>query len=142
MKEFRKVVEIPVNEIEKQREKRKNKFGITYTKKGDYYYPDLGLPEQDNDFIINHYGRERLEFLKEHKKVEYQNMVRNCTLVKHLKDVQDRAERMRIANIKAFAIAANVTEELKQKDQLKWVGMMNNISNSVDELIRIEIIYN
>lgn len=130
-----------VIETEHQRELRCNKFDITYTKIGDYYYPDLGLPEQDKEFILDHYGRERLEYLKEYKPVEYQTMVSNCTLVDHLKEVQDRAEKMRIANIKAFAAIANVTEELKQKNQLEWVGKMNNISNTVDELIRCEVIY-
>ena len=35
----------------------------------------------------------------------------------------------------------NITEELKATDQLKWVGLMNNIKNSVDEIILKELIY-
>ena len=48
---------------------------------------------------------------------------------------------MRIANIKAFAEEANVTEELKKKNPLEWLNKMHNISENVDELVRANVVY-
>ena len=43
--------------------------------------------------------------------------------------------------MKQFAERENITEELKLDDQLKWVGLMNNIKHSVEEIIFKELIY-
>ena len=67
-------------------------------------------------------------------------MINDNTLIDHLKDVQDRAEKMRKANIKVFATYADATEELKEKNPKEWLSKMNNISDNVDELIRCNII--
>lgn len=115
---------------------------LTYTKKGDYYYPNLELPKEDKEFIINKYGRERLNYLKENKPIQYQIMKSEFTLTKHLKEVQELANKRYKQLMEEFKKRENITEELKEKDQMKWVGMMNNIQNSVDEIIRNELIYN
>ena len=58
-------------------------------------------------------------------------------LLKYQKEVDDLYEKM----VKEYKIKWNVTEELKQKDQMKWVQMMNNIKNCVNEIIIKEIIF-
>jgi hypothetical protein len=40
-----------------------------------------------------------------------------------------------------MAKAEGVTEELKATDQMKWVGLMNNIRHSAEEAILSELIY-
>ena len=65
-------------------QKEENKYGIEYTKVGDYYMPNLVL-EKEERIILNKYGRMRLKFLKENKKAEYTIMFVNGTLNKHLK---------------------------------------------------------
>lgn len=127
-------------ETEEQRKLRRSAYEITYTQVGDDYIPIFENVEHDEEFLLDHFGRERLEVLKKYRPEKYQKMVRDNTLIDHLKDVQERAEEMRIANIKAFAVYANVDEELKQKNSLEWLRKMNNISNTVDELVRCEII--
>ena len=37
--------------------------------------------------------------------------------------------------------SAGVTEELKASDQMKWVGLMNNIQNAAEEMVLAELIY-
>ena len=43
--------------------------------------------------------------------------------------------------VKETAKRQGVTEELKARDQLAWVGMMNNIDSSVEEFILSEYVY-
>ena len=72
--------------------KIENKYGIEYTKVGDYYIPNLVL-EKKEKIILNKYGRLRLKFLKENKKAEYTIMFMNGTLNKHLKKIQETAQK-------------------------------------------------
>ncbi len=114
---------------------------IEYTKQGDYYLPNL-IPSQNlKNFEIGRFGRMRLKFLKEQKKSEYIILFMNNKLKEHLlkidKTANDRFEFL----MKQLAKKENITEELKVTDQLKWVGLMNNIKNSVDEIILKELIY-
>lgn len=47
-------------------------YEITYTKKGDYYIPNLTLfKSKYSDYKLSKYGRMRARYLKEHKKAEY-----------------------------------------------------------------------
>ena len=68
------------------KELSKNKYGIEYTKVGDYYMPNLVL-EKEEKIILNKYGRLRLKFLKENKKAEYTIMFMNGILNNHLKEI-------------------------------------------------------
>lgn len=116
---------------------------LTYTKKGDYFYPDLEVPKgKFDDAEIGRYGREKLEYLKENKKVDYMCMVMENTLHDYLVGVDMSAENMEKSIISDMKKSNNVTEEMKQKDQLGWVGMMNNIKNTAQEIVRNELIYN
>ena len=64
--------------------------GIEYNLEGDYYIPNLVVPKQGK-LILNKYGRMRLKYLKEHKKVEYTIMLIDGTLNTHLKEIQEMA---------------------------------------------------
>lgn len=105
--------------------KIENKYGIEYTKVGDYYIPNLVL-ENEEKIILNKYGRLRLKFLKENKKAEYTIMFMNGTLNKHLKEIQETAQKRIDIIIEELKQQNNLTEEMKNADQLYWVSMMNN----------------
>lgn len=36
---------------------------------------------------------------------------------------------------------AGITEELKGKDQMKWVGLTNNVQSAVEEIVIRELLY-
>ena len=57
------------------------------------------------------------------------------TLWTHMKDVQEQAQRRLDTMIPRMAEQQGVTEDLKRRDQMKWVGMMNNIRACVEEII-------
>lgn len=119
--------------------KMENKYGIEYTKQGDYYMPNLVLEKEK--MVLNKYGRMRLNFLKENKKVEYTIMFVNGTLNKHLKEIQEIAEKRIDIIIEQLKQQNNLTEEMKNTDQLYWVSMMNNFKNTAEEIILNELIY-
>ncbi len=125
--------EVKENKIE-------NKYGIEYTKVGDYYMPNLVL-EKEEKIILNKYGRIRLNFLKENKKAEYMIMFTKGTLNKHLKEIQETAEKRIDIIIEQLKQQNNLTEKMKNTDQLYWVSMMNNFKNTAEEIILNELIY-
>ena len=124
--------ELKTNNIE-------NKYGIEYTKVGDYYIPNLVLEKEK--IMLNKYGRMRLKFLKENRKAEYTIMFVNGTLNKHLKEIQETAQERIDLIIEQLKQQNNLTEEMKNTDQLYWVSMMNNLKNVAEEIILNELIY-
>ena len=120
--------------------KIENKYGIEYTKIGDYYMPNLVL-EKEEKIVLNKYGRMRLKFLKENKKAEYMIMFTKGTLNKHLKKIQETAENRIDIIIEQLKKQSHLTEEMKNTDQLYWVSMMNNFKNTAEEIVLNELIY-
>ena len=116
------------------------KTGIDYTLVGDYYLPNLKL-EQEEKITLNEYGLLRLDYLKKHKKVELSIMFMNMTLNKHLKEVQETAQARVNELVEQLKSKSNLTEEMKNTDQLYWVGMMNNFKNQAEEIVLKELIY-
>ena len=114
---------------------------IEYTKVGDYYLQNLVAPSNMKNFEIGKYGKLRLKYLKEHKKAEYTILLMDNKLEKHLMEIDKIANERFDLLMKQFAQKENITEELKAKDQLKWVGLMNNIKHSAEEIILKELIY-
>ena len=119
--------------------KIENKYGIEYTKVGDYYMPNLVLEKEK--IVLNKYGRMRLNFLKENRKAEYMIMFTKGTLNKHLKEIQEIAQSRIDIIIEQLKKQNNLTEEMKNTDQLYWVSMMNNFKNTAEEIILNELIY-
>ena len=116
------------------------KTGIEYTLVGDYYLPNLVI-EPQRKIDLNKYGRLRLEYLKKHKKAEYTILFMNNKLTDHLEEVQKTATKRVKEIIKSLQDQSNLTEEMKNTDQLYWVGMMNNFKNQAEEIVLKELIY-
>ena len=116
-----------------------NKYGIEYTKVGDYYMPNLVLEKEK--IILNKYGKLRLKFLKENKKAEYIIMCMNKILNKHLKEIQETAQARVDLIVEQLKKENNLTEEMKNTNQLYWAGMMNNFKNEAEEIVLNELIY-
>lgn len=114
---------------------------ITYTKCGDYLLPDLRLAEKEYK-PLNKYGLLRLDYLKNHKKALYQELLMKDKLNEHLFSVGICAEDM-INHIINDLIKSNssITEKLKSENQLSWVQKMNNYKSLAEEIVLKEIIY-
>ncbi len=116
------------------------KTGIEYTLVGDYYLPSLVI-EPQGKIDLNKYGRLRLEYLKNHKKAEYTILFMDNKLTDHLEEVQKTATKRVKEIIKSLKEKSNLTEEMKNTDQLYWIGMMNNFKNQAEEIVLKELIY-
>ena len=114
--------------------------GIHYTLHGDYYFPDLELPEVSRQ-AIGHYGRMRLNYLREYRPGLYTRLILSGKLYTHLAEI-DRASRHRMEQIIPRMVQAEgIDEKLKAKDQMAWIGRMNNIRQRVEEMVLEELIY-
>lgn len=114
--------------------------GIEYHLERDYYIPNLAMPKQEK-ITLNKYGRMRLNYLKEYKKVEYTIMLMNGTLNTHLKEVQETADNRIQQIISELKSKSNLTEDMKNTDMLYWVGTMNSIKAQAEEIVFSELIY-
>lgn len=112
---------------------------IQYIRVGDYFIPDLELPEESRP--IGKWGRMHRDYLREHKPIQYNCLLLSGELWTYLADLnenaQDRLERM----IDQMKVAEGITETLKACDPMAWVQRMNNIRNRAEEIILQELIY-
>ena len=116
------------------------KTGIEYRLVGNYYIPNIVVLNQEK-IILNKYGRMRLNYLKEYKKAEYTIMLMDGTLNTHLKEIQKTAEERVNLIINKLKEESNLTEDMKNADQLYWVGTMNSIKAQAEEIVFNELIY-
>ncbi len=116
------------------------KTGISYTLYGDYYLPDLELKEQE-EANYGKYGILRKNFLKEHRSGRYSSYLLTGKLTAHLNEVDQQArERMEVL-VRQMMEKQDITEELKARDQMAWVGAVNNIRNAAEEIVLNEMVY-
>lgn len=115
--------------------------GIEYNLVNDYYIPNIVLQKPRRTGNVGKYGRMRARYLRENKKAEYSIMLINNELISHLLDIDDICRERIDMLVKQMSEKENVNEELKANNQIKWVQMMNNIKNRVEEIVINEIIY-
>ena len=115
--------------------------GISYTLHGDYYLPDLALPEEEKGVEIGVWGQRHLRYIKQNRKVLYLNLLTSGKLNGHLADIDKQAEEMFSRHVKQMAEREGVTEKLKVDNQMEWVGRMNNIRSRATEIVNADLIY-
>ena len=111
---------------------------VTYRTEGDYLLPNLTVPEAPK---VGKYGMLRREYLRKNKNGLYTGMLLSGKLNGHLEEVDRQANEM-VENLTTqMAKAEGVTEQLKATDQMRWVGLMNNIRASAEEVVLRELVY-
>ena len=113
--------------------------GLDYVLVGDYYIPDLKLPEESRP--IGRWGRMHKAYLQEHRPGQYNELLLSGKLWTYLADLNEQADDRLACIISQMQAAEGVSEELKICDQLAWVGAMNSIRIRAEEIIRSERIY-
>ena len=112
---------------------------IEYVLAGDYYIPDLKLPNEER--TIGKYGRMHRDYLKEHKPIRFNALVLEGQLWTYLADLNDQAQNRLQLIIRQMQEAESVTDELKENDQIAWIKAMNSIHNRAEEIILWELVY-
>ena len=112
---------------------------LTYTLVGDYYIPNIALPEENRP--IGKWGRMHREYLKEHHPILFNDLALSGQLWTYLADLNEQAQERLSLIIEQMKTAEGVTEEQKVADQMAWVEAMNSIRNRAEEIILREMIY-
>lgn len=113
---------------------------IEYTKIGDYYFPNIKVNEQTKAELLK-YGRKKLRYIQRYQKGFYTDLLTSDELYKYLEKVDREANDLYERLLIDFKKKRNITEELKEQNQMQWVREMNNIQNCIDEIVRKEVIY-
>ena len=112
--------------------------GIEYTLVGDYYIPNIALPEENRP--IGRWGRLHRDYLEQHHPIRFNDLVLSGQLWTYLADLNEQAQERLFLIIEQMKASEGVTEGLKAADQLAWVGAMNSIRNRAEEIILREMI--
>ncbi len=112
---------------------------ITYIRCGDYYIPDIRLPEESRP--IGKWGRLHRDYIKERHPIRFNALCLSGELWTYLADLNEQAQNRLELIIKQMAAFEGVTENLKATDQMAWVGAMNNIRNRAEEIVLKELVY-
>lgn len=113
--------------------------GLHYTLIGDYYIPDLELPEETRPIGI--WGRMHKDYLEQYHPALCNELILSGKLWTYLEDLNEQAQNRLDCIITQMKDAEGITEELKSQDQMAWVKAMNSIRNRAEEIILRELIY-
>jgi len=114
-------------------------MNISYIRSGDYFIPDLKLPEETRP--IGRWGHMHRKYLKEYHPIQFNNLVLSGNLWTYLADLNEQAQQRMEVLMAQMQIAEGVTEALKAADPLGWTQRMNNISARAEEIVREELVY-
>ena len=114
-------------------------YEINYTLVGDYYIPNIALPEENRP--IGRWGRLHRDYLKQHHPIRFNDLVLSGQLWTYLADLNEQAQERLSLIIEQMKATEGVTEELKAADQMAWVGAMKSIRNRAEEIVKSELIY-
>ena len=115
-----------------------DQMGGTYYQQGDYLLPDLAVSES---VPIGIWGQRQQEYLREHRNSIYTALFLNGNLDSHLAEIDQQAEEMFSQLVKQIADCEEITEDLKEYNQLEWVRKMNNVQNRAVEIVNTNLIY-
>ncbi|MBQ9717012.1 MAG: TnpV protein [Clostridia bacterium] len=113
---------------------------LTYTKMGDYEFPNLTL-QNPNPQTLDKYGRMRREYLKNHRPILYNRLILSEKLHSHLTEIEETANRRMEQMMDELVTANGVTEQMKSENPMLWVQTMNSLKSQAEEVILSELIY-
>lgn len=104
---------------------------LNYIRCGDYYIPDIRLPEENRP--IGRWGRMHRDYIKEHNPIRFNDLCLSGELWTYLADMNEQAQNRLKFIIEQMKASEDVTERMKQHDQMAWVGAINSIRNRAEE---------
>ena len=112
---------------------------LNYIRCGDYYIPDIRLPEESRP--IGRWGHMHRDYIKEHNPIRFNDLCLSGELWTYLADLNEHAQRRLELIIEQMKVSEGVTEGMKASDQMAWVCAINSIRNRAEEIILREMIY-
>ena len=117
----------------------KEENGISYTLHGEVYLPDLKL--SDDTRPVGRYGHLYLNYLKEQHPIRYNSLLLSDRFPACVADLNEDAYNLLHTIIKQMSAAESVTEDLKRRDSIAWIGAMNSIRTRAEEIVLHDLIY-
>ena len=121
----------------------KEKFienGIEYLKHGDYYFPNLAVPN-NKEYNIRKYGRLHAKFIKENRPCFYTARMIDGTWLDYLEKIDNSAKEMLDRFIRELVAKQGITEVLKASEQIAWISAMEQIRHTAEEFVLKEVVY-
>ena len=113
---------------------------LNYVTQGDYCLPCITAKEQ-NELHIGAWANRHRQYLKQHHRIRYYNLLTTERLYPYLADIEEQAQTMFSQLVKSFAEKENITEKLKSDNPMLWVQKMNSIRNRAMEIVNSEVIF-
>ena len=107
---------------------------ISYTKYGDYYLPDLTVPNKE--YSIGRFGMMRLRYIKAHRSCFYTSLKLSGKLMDYIQEIDDSARQMYDDIISKFRKSIDST----CTDQMEWARRMNFARHYAEELVLAEYV--
>ena len=114
--------------------------GLWYELRGDYYFPCLTVPAQE-ERPLGIWGQRHLNYIKTERKALYTELVTSGRLNTYLADINEQATEQMLLLTKQMAEREGVNEQLKAQDQILWVARMKSIRDRAVEIINHDLIY-
>ena len=119
----------------------KNNTNIQYRQVGDFNIPNLILPPEEASVTLGKWGMLHKDYLLNHKKVLFATLLTQGKLYQQCAEIEKQAKQMFDALVEQIKEAEDVTEKLKEENQIEWVCRIQNIEARISELICEELIY-
>lgn len=113
---------------------------VKYTQRGDYLLPEMGLSEEDKA-LLGRYGELRYRYLEENRPGLFTRLLLSGQLMHQLHEVDRAAEQRMETMLPQMAQNAGLTEAMKNRDPLRWAGIMNTLRAQIEEMILAELVY-
>ena len=114
--------------------------GCNYEIQGDYQLPCIATKKQ-NELYIGVWANRHKQYLKQHHRIKYYNLLTSERLYPYLADIEEQAQTMFSQLVKSLAVKENVTGKLKANNPMLWVRKMNSIRNRAMEVVNGEVIF-
>ena len=112
---------------------------LEYIRNGDYYIPNLTIQEEERS--IGKWGRMHREFMREHRPIQFSQLVLSDTLYTYLADLNEQAQQRMETLVSQMQTVEEINEELKATNPMTWAQRMNNIHSRAEEIVREELIF-
>ncbi len=119
----------------------KNNTNIKYRQVGDFNIPNLILPPEEENITLGKWGMLHKDYLLKQKKVLFAILLTESKLYQHCAEIEKQAKQMFDTLVEQIKEAEDVTEKLKEENQMEWVCRIQNIEARISELICEKLIY-
>ena len=113
---------------------------LNYRMNGDYLLPEMDLTETERQ-PLGKYGILRQQYLEQNRPGLYTRLILSGRLMEHLQEIDLTARKQLESLMEHLTRENNVTEDLKARDQMAWVGMMHSLKHQAEEMIMADLIY-